>query len=71
VNGVYGLQIEMTAVNTHSTPSPFLAWLSQRAQSFGKWVWFIESNIVLAISFYLLFYLLTLFLKQKWRAASS
>ena len=51
----------------HSTRSPFLTWLSQRAQSgrwssFGEQVWFPESNIVLVISFYLLFYLLILFL---------
>jgi hypothetical protein len=49
-----------------STRSPFLTWLSQRAESgrcssFGKRVWFTESNIVLIISFYL-FYLLNLFL---------
>jgi len=35
-----------------STQSPFLNWLSRHAQSgrwssFGKWVWFTESNIVL------------------------
>ena len=48
---------------------PFLTWLSWCAQSgrwfsFGKRVWFTESNIVLVIYFYL-FYLLNSFLIQK------
>jgi len=50
-----------------STWSPFSTWLSPRTQSgrrssFGKWVWFTESNTVSVISFYLLYYLLNLFL---------
>ena len=50
-----------------------LTWLSWYAQSgrwssFGKRVWFSESNIVLVISYYLLFYLLNL-LFIKWRKA--
>jgi hypothetical protein len=54
-------------VGGRSTWSPFLTWLSRLAQSgswssFGKRVWFTESNIDLVISFYLLFYLLNLFL---------
>jgi hypothetical protein len=39
---------------SHSTRSPFLTWLSRRAQSgrwssFGKWVWFNESHTALFI----------------------
>jgi hypothetical protein len=42
----------------YSTRSPFFTWLSRRAQSgrwssFGKRVWFTESNIVFGISFLL------------------
>ena len=49
------------------TRSPFVTLLSRRAQSgrsssYGKLVWFTESNIVFVIIFYLLFYLLSLFL---------
>ena len=38
----------------YSTRSPFLSFLSQRAQSgrrtsFGRWMWFTESHIVLVI----------------------
>ena len=51
--------------------SSFLTWLSRRAQSgrwssFGKRMWFTESNIVLVI--FCLFYLLILFLIWKIRA---
>jgi len=51
---------------TQSTRSPILTWLSRLAQSgrwssFGKRVWFTESNIDLIIYFYL-FYLVNLFL---------
>jgi len=54
---------------TISTRSPFVTLLSWHAQSgrwssFGKWVWFTESQIVLF--FYLLFYLLN-FLLIKWK----
>ena len=53
---------------TSSTWYPFLTWLSRHAQSgrwssFGKWVWFTESNIVLVISLY--FFYLLIFLYKK------
>jgi len=49
----------------YSTRSPFVTLLSRPAQSgrwssFGKWVWFTESHLVLIIPFFYLFYLLSL-----------
>jgi hypothetical protein len=52
----------------HYTRSPFITWLSRRAQSgrrtsFGR-LWFIESHIVLVI-FFLLIYLFILDIKRR------